>query len=113
MLVGLGFIWIVRIVIYGSARPILNGIEFNVSLFYHNLGKIRDMADYCQECSEELFGKDFGDFSGITTEEHIKEDRAALVLCEGCGPIFVDPQGKCMCSDCDKGHIYEQAATEL
>lgn len=66
------------------------------------------MADFCKACSEELFGEDFGDLRGLTDPDSWKEGRAAVVLCEGCGPIQVDPEGRCASSDClrrgHKGH---------
>tara|TARA_Y100000310_G_C20457350_1_gene703679 strand:+ start:183 stop:416 length:234 start_codon:yes stop_codon:yes gene_type:complete len=54
------------------------------------------MADFCKACSIELYEKDLGDFANITTEDDWKEGRAALVMCEGCGPIQVDPNGRCI-----------------
>jgi hypothetical protein len=51
--------------------------------------KEKSMSSFCTECSEKLFGRDFGDFSGIAEEGQI-----AHVLCEGCGFIWVDPTGK-------------------
>lgn len=63
------------------------------------------MADFCRQCSEELFGKDFEDFKGATTAEDWSRNEAAVVLCEGCGPIQVDPDGSCISADCTlKGH---------
>ena len=47
------------------------------------------MADFCKECSEELFGEDFGDLAKIALP-----DGEAYVLCEGCGYIVVDREGK-------------------
>jgi hypothetical protein len=58
------------------------------------------MAEFCKQCSEELFGKDFEDFKGLTTAEDWKADQAAVVICEGCGPIQVDSDGKCISDDC-------------
>lgn len=66
------------------------------------------MASYCKQCSEELFGKDFEDFKGLTTKEHTDQDMAALALCEGCGYIQVDTEGNCISEDCLKlGHKNE------
>jgi len=66
------------------------------------------MADFCKACSIELFGKDFEDHKGITTEQMWKELHAVTVICEGCGPIQVDPEGNCVSKDClcskKKGH---------
>jgi hypothetical protein len=61
------------------------------------------MADFCQQCSIDLFGKDFEDMKGATTQEDWDKGLAAICLCEGCGYIQVDPDGKCT-TDCDKHH---------
>lgn len=71
------------------------------------------MADFCQQCSIEHFGEDFGDFAVLVTEEAVKQDRAAIVLCEGCGPIAVDHKGKCLSSDCDKKHGKDSYVQDL
>lgn len=47
------------------------------------------MADYCKECSEYLFGEGFGDFEGLAIP-----GEQVYVLCEACGPIYVDHEGK-------------------
>lgn len=58
------------------------------------------MADFCKDCSENHFGEDYGELAGITTPAAFAELRAAVVICEGCGPIQVDPDGRCVSSDC-------------
>lgn len=57
------------------------------------------MADFCKQCSEELFGEDFADFAGTC-------DRGAhtTVLCEGCGVSVVDYTGTCTSTNCLKEH---------
>jgi len=62
------------------------------------------MTDLCKQCSVELFGKDSGDLKGITSQEDWKQGKAAVVICEGCGIIQVDPNGKCISPDCLKNH---------
>lgn len=52
------------------------------------------MSDHCKSCIPE-----FNDLVGITTLDAWKEGKAAVVLCEGCGPIQVDPEGFCL-GDC-------------
>ena len=47
------------------------------------------MAEFCQECSIKLFGKDFGDFKGLVDSGEMSHE-----LCEGCGYIWVDENGK-------------------
>ena len=54
------------------------------------------MADFCKQCSEELFGEDFGDFTGISTERNDINRSYVSVLCEGCGPTSVNSKGECM-----------------
>lgn len=47
------------------------------------------MAEFCRDCSIEVFGEDFGDFAGIAGEGEV-----VAVLCEGCGDvIWVDQSG--------------------
>jgi hypothetical protein len=47
------------------------------------------MSSYCKECSEGLFGKDFGDLAGVAPKGGV-----ANLLCERCGWIYVDETGK-------------------
>lgn len=61
------------------------------------------MASFCKQCSLELFGKDYEDMLGLTTEQDEDKDQFAVVLCEGCGPIQVDKSGSCISYDCLKG----------
>lgn len=60
------------------------------------------MADFCRACSEELFGKDFGELAKLTPQEVWDQGKAAAVICEGCGYIQVDPAGNCASPDCLK-----------
>lgn len=62
------------------------------------------MASFCRQCSEELFGEYYGDFTGITTAYQWANGIAAVVLCEACGTIQVDPQGNYISKDCMKNH---------
>jgi hypothetical protein len=71
------------------------------------------MADFCKQCSIELFDKDFRDLAGISTQAQTDDNRFALVLCEGCGFIQVDHEGRCVSHPnvCEKdGH--EQKRTD-
>lgn len=48
------------------------------------------MAEYCKQCSEDIFGDDFRDFARIA-----EPDQTVDVLCEGCGEVIpVDFDGK-------------------
>ena len=62
------------------------------------------MAEFCKQCSEELFGEGFGDLKGITKQEDFEKDLYCVVICEGCGITQVDPEGKCVCDVCLKNH---------
>lgn len=62
------------------------------------------MSDHCKSCMPE-----FDDLVGITSQKMFKRGLAAVVLCEGCGVIQVDPEGYCL-GDCKeyfsgKSHI--------
>lgn len=58
------------------------------------------MSEFCKACSEEMFGPGSNDFKNMTTKSDWQSGRAAMVLCEGCGPIQVDPEGNCVSKDC-------------
>lgn len=62
------------------------------------------MADFCKQCSVEMFGKDFGDLANLC------EDKTALpvVICEGCGVVQVDHSGQCVSEDCAENHGAKQ-----
>lgn len=55
-------------------------------------GLIRRMADFCRQCSKEVFGEDFGDLKGLVP----KFGPFAAVICEGCGATHVDLGGNCI-----------------
>ncbi len=59
------------------------------------------MADYCQQCSIDIFGKDYEDFKGMVGKGDILND-----ICEGCGRTNMDHTGKCLGNDkqCKGGH---------
>jgi hypothetical protein len=46
------------------------------------------MADFCKKCSEELFGKDYGDLKGVCPAGEKFFD-----ICEGCGKGWFDHNG--------------------
>ena len=62
------------------------------------------MANFCKQCSIEMFGKDFGDFKGVSTETNTRNNLFLIALCEGCGPIQVDHSGICISKDCLEKH---------
>lgn len=54
------------------------------------------MADFCKQCSIDVFGEDFGDMAGISKPEDTAKGFYAGVLCEDCGYIQVDHLGNCI-----------------
>ena len=56
------------------------------------------MADFCKECSIEIFGEDFKELANISTPEDTANELYVHVLCEGCGPILVDHTGAKICN---------------
>jgi hypothetical protein len=75
------------------------------------------MADFCSQCSVRLFAEDFYDTADITSQEAFEKGRACHALCEECGPIQVDPAGRCLggcrldhdCPHCCSDEGYECA----
>ena len=54
------------------------------------------MASFCKQCSIEIFDEDLGDLAGL--------EYGALVMCEGCGFIQIDTEGRCVSLDCLENH---------
>ncbi len=65
------------------------------------------MADFCKQCSADMFPGGSNDFEGMITEEKVKDGYYMPVLCEGCGPTGVDHEGRCINVDCLKKHKLE------
>ena len=57
------------------------------------------MADFCKQCSVEMFGQDYGDLANLNTEP-LLEGYGIPVICEGCGYILVNEKGECISKDC-------------
>ena len=55
------------------------------------------MADFCKQCSEDMFGEDFGDLANLAGPHDVH------ALCEGCGATVVGPDGSCK-TDCLEHH---------
>lgn len=51
------------------------------------------MADFCKQCSIEMFGEDFRELADLSTEEDTKNGLFCYALCENCGTIQVDHEG--------------------
>lgn len=62
------------------------------------------MADFCKQCSTAIFGADCEDLSGLAQGEGI-----VSVLCEGCGPTYVDSTGTCVNVKCLEKHGVKHA----
>jgi hypothetical protein len=58
------------------------------------------MADFCRQCSEQVLGipdADYtNDLSGLSTADDTANGLYATVICEGCGFIQVDHNGRCI-----------------
>lgn len=70
------------------------------------------MADFCRQCAEALYGKDeryLNDCSGMVEEFEVKEGFTAGAICERCGIIRVDHDGKCVDINCS---IHKKEAFE-
>lgn len=63
------------------------------------------MADFCKQCSIELFDENFGELANLVTEAQFNEGKVAFVLCEGCGSTTVDHTGTCIFSGCLRKHV--------
>ena len=62
------------------------------------------MADFCKQCSEELFGFDGKDLRGLITVKEWEDKLDIQVICEGCGVTRVDPEGACISTTCKEEH---------
>lgn len=51
------------------------------------------MADFCKQCSIDMWGKDTQDLAELITKEEVDKGYGAVVICEGCGIIRVDHEG--------------------
>ena len=61
------------------------------------------MADFCKQCSVEVFGEDSLDLADITKLGDQMASLYVKVLCETCGFIQVDWKGNCI-SYCLNNH---------
>ena len=67
------------------------------------------MADFCSQCSIELYGRDRGHLKLCRDPEcdlcHDPERSKRVVICEGCGYTRVDEQGRCLYHDTNGGTV--------
>ncbi len=62
------------------------------------------MADFCKQCSIEIFKEDFKELADIAYP-----NQQVGVICEGCGYVLVDEHGACVDPNCSKhGETNEQ-----
>lgn len=63
------------------------------------------MADFCKQCSIQLFGQDYKELAGLISEEEVKKGMGAVVICEGCGFVLVNHLGECLGGEaCQENH---------
>ena len=62
------------------------------------------MADFCKQCSIEIFGEDYGDFNFDRGKGPLPPDIGWVANCEGCGPTLVNDEGECISPYCLKHH---------
>lgn len=62
------------------------------------------MADFCQQCSIELFGEDYKELAGLGDGSKLEEGKGWVCLCEGCGLTVVDDNGACLSLHCTMNH---------
>ena len=62
------------------------------------------MADFCRQCSLEIFGKDTQELAGLGDGRELTEGHGWRALCEGCGPAIVDDEGRCISPWCLERH---------
>ena len=65
------------------------------------------MADFCKQCSTDIFGEDFYDLKGLGDGTELQEGYGWPALCEGCGVTVVNDEGKCIDKRCLKEHEKE------
>lgn len=61
------------------------------------------MADYCKQCSKEIFDSILNDFYDLSVKDH-PDGQYRTVLCDGCGQIQVTWDGTCVSEDCMGDH---------
>lgn len=54
------------------------------------------MADFCKQCSEEMWGHDNRDLAASEHDIELGGYKRLYTLCEECGPTMVDRDGKCI-----------------
>ena len=65
------------------------------------------MADFCKQCSLEMFNNDYRELANLCTKEDNDRGLFAVAICEGCGSVQVDCDGTCVSNDCMHRHGQE------
>lgn len=63
------------------------------------------MSDFCRQCAQELFGDEerfLQDCAGMVEKHEVEQGYTAGALCESCGFIRVDHEGRCVDISCSK-----------
>jgi hypothetical protein len=60
------------------------------------------MADFCKQCSIEMFNEDHRELAGLGDGTTLEPDHGWQALCEGCGPTMVNDEGECVMWSCPK-----------
>ena len=64
------------------------------------------VADFCRQCTLDIWDEDESDFDGIG-----RDGGMTLVLCEGCGDVYVDFTGTCLGGlTCTEDHRFYRMA---
>lgn len=58
------------------------------------------MADFCKQCSIDMFGEDTGDLANLGPADDLKPGEGWSALCETCGMIVVAQDGTCIADWC-------------
>lgn len=61
------------------------------------------MADFCKQCSVELFGEDLKDLAWDRGKP-LGPDQGWAEICEGCGYTLVKDDGECISPYCTQKH---------
>lgn len=62
------------------------------------------MADFCKQCSIKNFNEDFRNLHNLGGERVLPEGMGWPVVCEGCGPTYVNDEGECISKHCLEEH---------
>lgn len=75
------------------------------------------MASFCKQCSEVMWGYDDKDAANLLPPDKYTDEMGAGFLCECCGPIVVDIDGKRMSEEffesCDCADFIQERPEEI